>query len=295
VVKIESLSESKFKSSFVDEVVNKKSAVALIVNTANSCPFKWSNSAFMCFYCDECCSDFESLQNHTLNSHHRITEPEVTKAVDKLRKQQKIKINFTSLTCKICDASFNNFKEMKVHLAKTHEKPVDMEYDGVFPYKIQGGSYGCVLCGICFSHYAPLNRHMNSHFPFYVCNHCGIGYASGRRLKEHKVTHHEDRSYSCEICLKTFPSAYRKKIHINRVHLKMHNNKCTLCTETFTNYNEKVKHLKAVHGKKEFCGVIVFILLASLTHNREVIQNIQYFLELVPTFLVSDPYINRRL
>jgi hypothetical protein len=255
-VTVETTTESKAENTpdsnvpNTNKFTNRNSAVALIVNTAKSCPFKYSNKSFMCFYCSECHSEFSQLHQHTITVHKKITESEIWKSVNRLKQGQTIKINFTSLTCRICNANFNDFRDMKVHLVEKHEKPVDIDYDGVFPYKIQKGTYGCILCGMSFKNYALLKRHVNSHFPFYICNHCGASYPTAQNLNGHIITKHTNRAHSCEICQKMFPSAIRKKLHINRVHLKMQKNKCTLCSETFASYNEKVKHLKTVHGKK---------------------------------------------
>jgi hypothetical protein len=186
----------------------------------------------MCLYCNERYSEFPSLYQHTSTAHSRISEAEISKAVNKIRKEHKVKINFMSLICKICDATFNDYKVMKEHLLLNHEKRVNVENDGVFPYKINEGSNDCLLCGTTFSTFVTLNRHINSHFPFYVCNLCGVGYATARRLNEHKVYHHADRSHSCEICFKSFPTASRLKLHISRTHSQSTLPESTDCDET---------------------------------------------------------------
>jgi hypothetical protein len=247
IVKVETLSLSKGKSGLVRKVANRNSAVALIVNTANSCPFKYVNHAYKCFYCKDQYSEFMNLHQHTNKAHQQITESDIRKAFGRTCKDQKIKVNFMTLSCKICGVSFENFKDLKVHI-KEHDKPVDVDDDGVLPYKIVDDIYECLICGAAYKNYGGLNRHMNSHFPYYVCNRCGVACATIQRFKQH-VSNHSDRSYSCEVCHKTYPTAPRKKEHMERVHLKLKQNKCTLCPETFNKYYEKVRHLKTVHGK----------------------------------------------
>jgi PR domain zinc finger protein 5 len=198
----------------------------------------------MCFYCDKNYPEFSSLHQHTDLVHQAITEPEIRRAVGKLRKQQKIKINFISLTCKVCGVSFESFKELKVHIVQEHDTPVDVDDDGVFPYKILEDMFRCVLCESTFETFAALNKHINSHYPNFVCKYCGVGYATGRRMREHVVTNHKNRSHSCEMCLKTFPSAYRKKMHVSRVHLKMMG---ATAPGSF-NFKQKSKQLTAAHG-----------------------------------------------
>jgi hypothetical protein len=203
----------------------------------------------MCLYCDEKHTDLPNLHQHTASAHNTVTEPEVRKAVNRTRKQHRIKVNFMSLTCKVCESSFGKFEEMKSHINSEHDKSVDVVDDGVFPYKILDRVYDCLLCGISFKNYVVLNRHINSHFPYFVCNQCGEGCSTAQRLREHNVYHHADRLHCCEICQKSFPTASRKKWHVSSVHLKLQKKKCSLCSDTFTDYNEKVQHLKSVHGK----------------------------------------------
>jgi PR domain zinc finger protein 5 len=252
IAKVETVSDSNDKNAIVGKTANRSSAMALIVNTANSCPFKYNVTSFLCLYCNERYAELQPLHQHTAYFHQNITESDIKKALVKTNKDQKVKINFTAFVCKICDTSFFNYKEMKVHIKQEHGKPVDVEDDGVLPFKILNGIYECPLCGTAFRNYLALNKHVNSHFPYLICKQCGAGCSTTQRLRQHMTTH-ADRSHSCETCLKTFPTAARKKEHFTRVHLKQQKNKCPLCPEIFTKYREKVKHLKVVHGKKLLC------------------------------------------
>jgi hypothetical protein len=247
---VETVSDSEAQSATANRVVNRDSAIAMIVNTANSCPFKYSSNSFMCLYCEERYSEFPSLHQHVIAVHDKISETDIRKAVGRTKKDHKIKMNFSAFTCKICDGNFDGFKDLKMHIIEKHEQPVDVIDDGVLPYRIRDGAYDCVLCGTTFKNYVALNRHINSHFPYFVCNQCGVGCATARRLREHKAYNHTDRSYPCDVCPKTFPTASRMKRHTTKVHLKLMSNKCTMCSVTFTSSDEKGNHMKTAHGKK---------------------------------------------
>jgi hypothetical protein len=231
--------------------MKRESMVALIVNIANACPFKYNHHFFKCIYCDEPFKIFEELLKHIGSKHQNVTELEIRKVVGKFRTESKIKVNFVAFTCNICDDTLNDYKEMKIHLVAQHDKPVNVEDDGILPYKILDGAYNCVICGDRFMNFMRLNKHITSHFMYFVCNRCGVGCESARRLSQHKILKHPDRPHCCRVCTKTFTTAYFKKRHESKVHLEK-DYKCKKCPNTFKDINDKRKHMEAVHGKETF-------------------------------------------
>ncbi|KAL0853064.1 hypothetical protein ABMA27_012839 [Loxostege sticticalis] len=228
--------------------VIRESAIALI-HCANVCPFKF-NRFFMCLYCPYRYRNMPELVQHVEFQHKLATEDDIRKSLIRLGRSQPVKINILDYACKLCNDEICNFEDLKNHLIGKHKKRVNLDNDGVLPYKITEDEFICVLCEKKLEQYNLLNRHMNEHYTKYICDQCGAVFASDIRLKAH-VSSHEVGSYPCEKCGKVFTKCAYKQLHLQTVHLKAKRNKCTICDETFRDYYQKQKHLLAVHGEKQ--------------------------------------------
>lgn len=226
-----------------------------IISNSNSYPFKWWKNSYMCFYCDDKFLDFSSLEQHNLIEHN-VNETEVLKGLTRLRRYQRVKVNFLNFSCKLCEYNAENFVQLKEHLKSNHNKKLDLKNDGVFPYRIIGDLHLCVVCNENFHNFDSLNKHMNDHFRDYFCHQCGLGYATKGRLRGHYMTH-VNGCYNCETCGKTFKTEATKRDHIQRVHMQIKKHKCPHCAEMFTGYRHRQNHIMEVHGVQgpEFrCG-----------------------------------------
>ncbi|XP_063836962.1 zinc finger protein 454-like isoform X10 [Ostrinia nubilalis] len=227
--------------------ISRESAITLIHST-NVCPFKF-HRGFMCFYCPSLFVNMPELGRHVELEHKQMTEDDIRKATGRSSKCLSIKINVLDYNCKLCSNELFNFEDLKHHLIGKHKKPIDLNNDGVLPYRITQDEFICVICEKKLENYRLLNRHINEHFMKFICDQCGAGFSSESRLRAHVVSH-QIGSYPCEECGKVFSKITSKQLHIQTVHLKTKRNKCMYCEETFMDYYQKQKHSLAVHGMK---------------------------------------------
>ncbi|XP_063836960.1 zinc finger protein draculin-like isoform X8 [Ostrinia nubilalis] len=227
--------------------VSRDSAITLISYT-NVCPFKFFR-CFICLYCPTQFVNMQELRQHLDIQHQNLSENFIRKALVKKEKCQPIKINVLDYSCKLCNDEISNFEDLKSHLIGKHQKPIDLNNDGVLPYKITENEYICVLCETKFEQFELLNRHINKHYTKFICDQCGAGFASEARLRRH-VESHKVGAYPCEECGKVFGKITTKQVHIQTVHLNAKKNKCMYCEELFKNYYQKQQHLLDAHGIK---------------------------------------------
>lgn len=90
---------------------------------------------------------------------------------------------------------------------------------------------------------------MNIHYPNFICEQCGSGFATAGRLRVHAYSH-ETGSIPCDSCDKVFRSDNSKKLHYESVHMKLKRHSCPQCPETFLHYYQRLKHISASHGMK---------------------------------------------
>ncbi|KAL0808633.1 hypothetical protein ABMA28_013071 [Loxostege sticticalis] len=171
------------------------------------------------------------------------------KSLIRFGRYQKLKVNFTNFVCKLCNYVAEDYNKLKDHLGLSHEVKLDLDNNGVFPYRIDSEGYKCAMCPQSFQNYRSLNRHINIHFPNFVCDQCGVGFATDERLKAHSQSHISG-SHKCDLCDKIFKSISAKKDHVERIHMKVKKHRCPHCKEMFKEYGQRIKHMVRVHGVK---------------------------------------------
>ena len=71
------------------------------------------------------------------------------------------------------------------------------------------------------------------------------------RHKDHTDTHLQDNKFSCEQCLKIFPTNYTKQRHITEIHgEKQREYYCEFCDFKFTQERNMIKHRDNCHSKE---------------------------------------------
>nr|XP_034837894.1 zinc finger protein 98-like [Maniola hyperantus] len=207
-------------------------------------------SSFKCLFCEEKFMELQTLLEHC-RQHAVLEHDKILKDVLKKGKK-KIKVDISSLECRICEESFTNLEYVRKHLIDVHNKVFTNASNGMveFNLKTTDELLACHLCSQTFQSFFLLNKHMSVHYSNAVCDSCGKGFLSYQRLITHMESH-KNGTYPCEKCKKIFPSISKLKYHDDKIHGKLAKAKlakCHKCLERFEHHYEKVNHLKDVHG-----------------------------------------------
>ncbi|KAL0808632.1 hypothetical protein ABMA28_013070 [Loxostege sticticalis] len=226
--------------------MEKRTRILALISSTNALPFKTTyRNKFVCFYCPQTYSDFPELVHH--NTEHRITEKQTDFAL-KNSYQYGTKLLFQDFACKLCNLVAESYDELIRHLTSAHEKKFT-ENDGILPFQMNSEGFKCAQCPLKFNSFKLLTQHINSHLCNFVCEQCGVGFATIKRAKTHALRH-LNGSFKCELCDKTFSKSATLRNHVETSHLKVHKHKCDHCAETFLHYNVKINHLVTAHGVK---------------------------------------------
>ncbi|XP_013146549.1 PREDICTED: gastrula zinc finger protein XlCGF26.1-like isoform X8 [Papilio polytes] len=238
---IEAVSKSSMTSTKRHRLM-KKNAI-IILESSTVMPFKWHRQNYLCFYCHQNFKDTTLLKKHT-NEHK---EPRIKSAVSYLRRDEKVKIDVSTIICNLCDLNFVDLNTLIEHLKTTHKKNFANSDYGVIPYKLHNDRFQCALCTTDFQYFIKLNQHMNVHYENYVCESCGKSFLSQDRLRCHSICH--GLGFRCKFCTEIFDSLTQKITHEFKVHDRRKLIKCMYCADTFQNYTTRKKHHNEVHNK----------------------------------------------
>lgn len=249
----------------------KRNAIS-ILESSTVIPFKWQRHSYLCFFCHLSFNDTGLLKGHTIAAH---TKSNIKSAVSYLRRDEKVKIDVSSVECRLCNEKFDNLDLLIGHLKDKHSVHFNEEYGyGLIPYFLHNEDYNCAVCKEEFQYFSKLNQHMNEHYGNYICEACGKSFLSQDRLRCHSLTH--GQKFRCNICPETFDSITQRNNHESKVHNKDKLLKCFYCEETFQNYVQRKKHHMVKHDVKapEFpcpvCGKIFHIQSKMQVHLKEV-------------------------
>ncbi|XP_047039565.1 zinc finger protein 600-like isoform X6 [Helicoverpa zea] len=266
--------EASSKSSMTSTKRNRlmKRNAIIVLETSTVLPFKWHRQNYLCFYCHLAFKDTDMLKEHTRNEHKNAN---IKAAVSYLRRDEKVKIDVSTLECKSCKNNFDDLNDLIEHIKGIHKVNFTEECGyGLIPYFLQNEDFHCAVCKQEFQYFMKLNQHMNEHFGNYICELCGKSFLSQDRLRCHSLTH--GSGFHCNLCTATFDSLTQKNNHESRIHNKDKLLKCFFCTETFQNYNQRKRHHNTVHDVKspEFrcpvCNKSFQIMSKMKVHLKEV-------------------------
>ncbi|CAG4958659.1 unnamed protein product [Colias eurytheme] len=269
----EMATEAQSKSSLSSTKRNrlmKRNAIN-ILECSTVVPFKWHRHSYLCFFCHRVFKDFQSLKEHTSNDHEKSS---IKSAVSYLKRDEKVKIDVSTIVCRTCDKDFDDLKALIEHGKAIHDRLFHEEYGyGVIPYNLDD-KFQCALCKETFEYFIKLNQHMNAHYGNYVCELCGKSFLSQDRLRSHSLSH--GSSFHCNICSETFDSLTQKNNHETKAHNKDKTVKCFFCPKTFQNYTLRKKHHNTEHNMDipaincPVCGKNFAILSKMRVHLKEV-------------------------
>lgn len=240
---ISRLAEDKYRD-YQKDYMGKRNASVIIENSHVS-PFRWLKNGFLCFFCDEKYTDPKELREHSSMSH---AYNKIWPFVSKMKRHDLVKIDITLLDCRLCSYPTSDVDSLKEHLILNHNQKINQDYnDGVIPFKFDKEHFYCHICNKQFNVFITLNNHMNTHFQNFICETCGKGFATAKRLQAHSYSHVRG-DFPCTACDKVFPSNAMRTNHILRYHKEAKTFKCPQCSDVFKTYLDRNKHRRIVHN-----------------------------------------------
>ena len=191
------------------------------------------------------------------------------------RKQSKSQIQKSkkksNVKCDYCCEILNGGNQIKIHYKEVHpDKPIILEGIDKFhcdycnnffftkinlerhSYVKHGKETGKKICQKCFGpfstqHNCQKERYIRS---TYICDNCGMTFASKDNLKSHVLSVHEKRlDFACKHCGKRFPTLKVLEGHVKQTHTQ--NVKCEICDKKISNPIELRRHKVFVHKETE--------------------------------------------
>ncbi|KPJ01329.1 Zinc finger and BTB domain-containing protein 17 [Papilio xuthus] len=234
-------------------------------------PFIYARNKYKCYTCSKEFVDSQILREHSLKTHNI---EELRLELNKKSQDNNLKVDIFQIKCKLCQTTLKNLNDLKFHL-KDHGKDIDPSYqDNIIPFKLEGNTYNCQICGENYYLMRLLIIHMSKHFNNYSCEICGNVFVSKLLLNRHLQVHKKG-SYQCEKCDKVFDNSAKRINHIRSVHLKQRVRTCPLCPERFGSYYQRNKHLRISHDQTtryrcETCGGQFYLKYQLFLHKRSV-------------------------
>lgn len=181
------------------------------------------------YQCDDCDKTF--TYKRALNA-HVITH----------RKQQHL--------CSVCGKQFSYRSSLVTHQI-THMNPPK--------------SHKCSRCNAAFTTARSLRRHFYTHYNYtekdFICEQCGKRFAYAMTLKNHKLSHSEERPHVCKICGTSFKRISHLRTHEQGVHgLTDHSipkkYTCEICHKQMVKQESLEAHMKEHTGELNYkCSV----------------------------------------
>ncbi|KAJ2945051.1 hypothetical protein O0L34_g1951 [Tuta absoluta] len=221
--------------------INQLNYSNFVLKHSNALPFQYSQGKYMCAYCFYISLDIDEVRNHS--TMHDTSTPLMKKISFPLA------LEISELTCSICNSRVPNLDTLLSHLEHEHSKKPKTENEGsVMPFVVTKKDLKCLHCDEIFDTFGRLLLHSNKHYPIHICDKCGIGFPSIRKLKDHKYKH-EEETRGCSKCGVMLATKAAQKWHMVKEHGKKDRYKCPVCSAPCRSYGSRARHLAAAHGR----------------------------------------------
>jgi hypothetical protein len=151
--------------------------------------------------------------------------------------------------CCACNATFSgDFRNFKRHIAVEHEE-IELPI---------GERLKCDQCDKTYVNKKLLKDHVeivHLQLKKYQCDQCPMIFASNGGFLHHVKSQHENRTYPCTQCNKTFTKSDILKEHVLGVHEKCRDFKCEYCGKDFPSLRRVNIHVKIIHKSSVKCDI----------------------------------------
>jgi KRAB domain-containing zinc finger protein len=178
-------------------------------------------------------------------------------------------ISSSIITCVDCGKRFPKFRSYARHCYAVHRRKKCKHCDQffitteeLFNHKLQ--NHG-IKCDCCEASFVSINSHLNHlrkehpEFKSYTCELCGKSFNSKYGLAIHSECHQIDRPFLCDTCGKNFKSKRKLKVHkcvSNLNEALPEDNTCKICGKVYTLRSSLTRHLIRHKGERRFeCNV----------------------------------------
>ncbi|XP_048485641.1 zinc finger protein 26-like [Plutella xylostella] len=235
-----------------------KENIVAVLNMSTAIPFSFYKNKFNCFYCSEDFPDSDSMRDHTIKA-HPVCDVK-SKCIKKCRESNvTVKIDISSLACKVCFEPMNTLDILTDHLISKHNANYDKSITTCLqPYRLIKDHMACPHCPEVFRFFGTLLKHINSHHTNnnIICVYCGQTFRKEQNLRVHIWRHHKEGQFKCTICDCECAMPSRLYMHMAKVH-GVKAAKCSKCGEQFATQYLRQKHLIDAHNtghKCSYCG-----------------------------------------
>ncbi|KOB72140.1 Uncharacterized protein OBRU01_12676 [Operophtera brumata] len=220
-----------------------------------------ANMCYKCSYCELKYARLDRLKKHTLDEHDDITEARFFRGKHDLFHEIYVKLDITALNCKLCCGNFDDINTLIEHLNQIHKKRVDVKVTNfLLPFKFFSETLYCGICSKKDSTFKSLEQHLNVHMKIYKCKKCDEVFTTYRMLQIHDDAEHKHNPpkkivkrrssnlpFLCRECGETFPSEYRQRVHVAKVHKEPNNYHCKACDRVYDRADELRVHTRRDH------------------------------------------------
>ncbi|XP_059056397.1 gastrula zinc finger protein XlCGF8.2DB-like isoform X2 [Achroia grisella] len=105
----------------------------------------------------------------------------------------------------------------------------------------------CGICSMVLPNVYVYHSHMNQHFPNHICESCGKGFLTEKRLKRHMPSHKKG-PFKCDDCDTEFTNINSLGSHRQRKHGSVQLYRCPQCPERFATLSRRASHRAAAHA-----------------------------------------------
>lgn len=239
-------------------VKDLRSNIACILNMSTAMPFKHFMNRFRCFYCPKDFTECDDLKQHTVME-HPLCDIKLKSMRLRNRKEEGIKVDTSSLSCKLCFESMTDLDVLTDHIISEHKAKYDKSIPSVLqPFKLIKENFPCPFCGVAYGYFSTLLKHVSKDHSDNrkICVYCGESFRSDPNLRAHITRHHRSARYKCNLCDSEFINNNDLQLHSGRKHgVKVAN--CPQCPEKFISRYRMHRHLIDAHGtghKCSYCG-----------------------------------------
>ena len=173
-----------------------------------------------------------------------------------------------SFLCDYCGNAFMTKYALQTHEINVHSKNVDFK---------------CDICGVKLKNKNDMLKHKDSSHstPKLHCHICEKMCKNKRTLQFHLATHNE-HTFVCGKCNKSFKTNYQLKTHIKNMHMEQ---VCDQCGLKFLNRLQKLSHMHSEHKRRklfeavacQFCGKKMKNAFSLTNHVRFVHLKMSHF------------------